>query len=135
MTTPKKRSATNRRPPQKATIDPARKRWVRTDNLEFVHYAVPDGEREGGEGANEGWGITHILSFFSKRGSKKVNLSIDLSEMTGEELIAVKQLVDVVFEEAQEVCEHRDRIVQEAFQNGEDTHYRLYRTVPKVVER
>lgn len=124
-----------RKPPRKSTIDPARKRWVRTDNVEFVHYAVPDGEREGGEGSLTGWGVTHVLSFFQKRGNQQRTFSVDLSEMTLQEVQAVKDMFDKVFAEAQKVCEHRDQLAREAYEDGDDSHYRLYRTVPKVVER
>jgi hypothetical protein len=116
------------------TIDPARKRWVRTESLEFVHYAVPDGERPKGEGSVPGWGISHMLTFIYKRG-KNAAPSIELTEMTVEELDAVKKMFDTVFAEAREVCAHRDRLAQEAFEDGDDSHFRLYRRVPDVVER
>lgn len=116
------------------TINHARKRWVRTDGIEYVHYAVPEGEREGGEGQLEGWGASHILSIIFKSGGGRVT-SIELSEMTVKEIDAVKELMDTVFAEAREVCEHRDTKAREAYEDGNDTHYRLYRTVPKVVER
>jgi len=107
---------------------------VRTDNFEFIHYATPDGEREGGEGSVKGWGVTHILGIFTKRFGAH-SMVIDLSEMTTQELDATKELLDVMFAEAHEVCEHRDQLAREAYEDGNDTHYRLYRTVPAMVDR
>lgn len=115
-------------------IDHARKRWVRTDGIEFIHYAVPEGTRKRGEGQLAGWGISHILSIIYKKGSVGT-ASFELTEMTLEELEAVKKLFDTVFDEAREVCELRDRLAQEAYEDGDDSHYRLYRTVPTMVER
>jgi hypothetical protein len=114
-------------------FDEARKRWVRVEGLEYVQYAVPAGERDRGEGARESWGVTHLLSIFSKRTSHK--FVTDLSEMTVAELDAVQEFLNTVFDEAREVCEHRDRLAREAFEDGDDSLARLYREVPRVVDR
>jgi hypothetical protein len=120
--------------PFKSTYDPARKRWVRTDSVEFVHYEVPEGERPGGEGSLPGWGPTHMLTLISKRGTNRV-FSMELSEMTAEELDATKEMLDKVFAEARPICEYRDKKAREAFDEGDDSHYRLYRQVPGIFER
>jgi hypothetical protein len=117
-----------------AKIGPHRKRWVRTDNIEFIHYEVPDGESEHGEGAREGWGETHSVSMIARRGNSYY-LTINLSEMTSEELLAIKDFFNKVFDEAQEICQRRDTLAREAYESGDDSDYRLYRSVPAVVER
>lgn len=118
----------------KAQMDPSRKRWLRTDGLQFVHYEIPDGEKDRGEGSVAGLGPSHVLAVVFLSNPKKP-LSIDFSMMSKAEIEATREFILSLLAEAQEVCEHRDKKAQEAFEDGDDSNYRLYRTIPKVVER
>jgi hypothetical protein len=85
-----------------------------------------------GEGADELLGPSHLL-LMQPRAAE--GLEIDLSELSLEEIDALALFLSLVLAEARESCAYRDKIAEEAFQNGSDTYYRIYRSVPTVVER
>jgi len=59
----------------------------------------------------------------------------DLTSLTEEELIALQELWTSAFEWALPVCQQRDKDAQNAFDNGDDSHIRIYRAVPQLVYR
>jgi len=115
-------------------MDKTLRRWVKTEGVDFLHYNVPNGEADYGEGQLEGWGNTHLIAFALNVDGGPIT-TLELTEMTKEEITEVKKFIDAVFAEAQEVCELRDRLAREAFEDGDDSHYRLYRVIPNMVER
>lgn len=125
-----------RRPAYKrGAVDPARKRWLRTEGVEFVQYERPAGEKEKGEGSQEEWGPTHVIAQAYLKGGNRRVFYLDLTEFTLEELEAVEQFYMAAFSDARDICELRDRLAQEAFDNGDDAYFRIYRQVPQLVER
>lgn len=124
-----------RRPPKSASINDSRRRWLTTDGHKFIHYEVPEGETEKGEGSLEGWGTTHTLTIISSLGSREKVMSIPLSEFTHEEIVAFQKFFNEVVDRARPVTELRDKKAREAFDEGDDSFYRLYRAVPRYTER
>ena len=59
----------------------------------------------------------------------------NLTSCTEEELVALKELIDTAFEWALPIVRERDKEAQDAFENGDDSHGRIYRQVPKLVYR
>ena len=60
---------------------------------------------------------------------------ISLTLMTAAELDVFKEFMDTAFERARPICELLDQRAQEAFENGDDSHVRLYRPEPKFFNR
>lgn len=60
---------------------------------------------------------------------------ISLTLMTADELAVFKEFMDTAFERARPICELLDQRAQEAFENGVDSHTRLYRPDPKFFNR
>lgn len=59
----------------------------------------------------------------------------NLTAMTEEELLLLKELIDLAFEWALPVVQNRDKEAADAFANGDDSHARIYRQVPQLVVR
>lgn len=62
-------------------------------------------------------------------------VSWNLTALTEEELVSLKHLFDTAFEWAKPYCIARDKEAQDALDNGDDSHSRIYRQVPKLVYR
>lgn len=62
-------------------------------------------------------------------------VSWNLTALTEEELLKTKELFDAAFEWALPVVQRRDKEAQDAFDNGDDSHARVYRAVPQLVFR
>lgn len=62
-------------------------------------------------------------------------LSWNLTACTEEELIALKHLWDTAIEWALPIARQRDKEAQDALNNGDDSHSRIYRAVPQLVYR
>jgi hypothetical protein len=59
----------------------------------------------------------------------------NLTACTEEELISLKHLFDTAIEWALPIARQRDKEAQDAFDNGDDSHSRIYRQVPQLVYR
>lgn len=62
-------------------------------------------------------------------------VSWNLTALTEAELVKLKQLFDLAFEWALPIVQRRDRKAQDAFDNGDDSHSRIYRDVQHLVVR
>lgn len=59
----------------------------------------------------------------------------NLTALTEDELISMKHLIDTAFAWALPIVQQRDKEASDAFENGDDSHSRIYRQVPKLVYR
>lgn len=75
-----------------------------------------------------------IRLFFPTPGSSR-NISWDLTGLTAEELIAMRQIFLDAFDWALPICRVRDKEAQDAFERGDDSYIRIYRAVPQLVYR
>jgi hypothetical protein len=62
-------------------------------------------------------------------------VSWNLTALTTEELDATKELIDHAFALARPYCVARDKEAKDAFAEGDDSHSRIYRSVPQLVYR
>jgi|SRR6266540_2161384 len=62
-------------------------------------------------------------------------VSWNLTACTEDELVAMKELFDTAFKWALPIVQERDQEAKDAFENGDDSHSRIYRAVPLVVYR
>lgn len=65
----------------------------------------------------------------------KRTMSVSLSDMTPEELNEFQKFVNLVIDRARPVTELREIKAKEAFDEGDDSYYRLYRPLPRYVDR
>lgn len=63
------------------------------------------------------------------------SVALYLSQMTTEELDALKQILNLAYERARVVTSERDRVAAEAAHNGDDSYIRRHRASPAVVIR
>ncbi len=59
----------------------------------------------------------------------------NFSALTHDELVNLKQLFDMLFDEVEPIVLARDREAQDAYENGDDSFARVYRSVPRLVVR
>lgn len=74
-----------------------------------------------------------IRVYFPARGGRP--LSINVTSMTEEELLHVAHFFKAVFEIALPLVRERDRMAQDAFNQGDDSFARNYRPVPRLIVR
>lgn len=60
---------------------------------------------------------------------------LNLTGCTEEELATLKTVIDMAFELAKPTTKLRDRIAQDAYDNGDDSFERVYRQLPLLVVR
>ncbi|MEU4066702.1 hypothetical protein AB0F25_30690 [Streptomyces wedmorensis] len=92
-------------------------------------------DEEGGEKPNElrpGDSVSVLVSTrYNPTGTKLI-----LTNMTHEELVALREIWEHAFDLAEPVVVERDRVAREAFERGDDSNERVYRAPPaKVVRR
>jgi hypothetical protein len=66
---------------------------------------------------------------------KRPPVSWNLTACTEEELNSIKHLFDTAFALALPIVRERDKEAQDALDNGDDSHSRIYRQVPQLVYR
>jgi hypothetical protein len=62
-------------------------------------------------------------------------MSYNLTALTHEELLAMRELFNFAFDLAEPVILLRDRIAQDAFDKGDDSFIRVYRQAPQLIIR
>lgn len=62
-------------------------------------------------------------------------ITYDLTALTHEEFLALKEFWERVFELVEPVVIERDRVAQDAYEAGDDSFARIYRQVPQLVFR
>lgn len=122
-TPPKQRPGFKRRPV--AQFSDTRESWVKTGSLDVVMYVNPHSpEGEVGE--------DHILTFVHPN---RRPLAVNLTGLTEEELNAVQMFLNRAFEQARPIIQERDKVADDAFDQGDDSFVRNYRRPPELVVR
>jgi hypothetical protein len=97
--------------------------WTRTQAGEAICYvALPDENESNPD-------LDRVTLTFTKNGR---HLSIDLTNLTHQELQALQTVIGMAIEIALPVCEELDDRAQKAKAKGDDTDSRLYRAVSKI---
>jgi hypothetical protein len=104
-----------------------RRAWLKTFIGQFILRIQPKDEDD-----KESYGDSVILVIPRPSGRP---VFLNLTNLTSQELSLMKQFFDTVFDLAEPLCAERDRIAQNAFDNGDDSHIRLYRSVPDLIVR
>lgn len=113
----------------------ARVGWSQVSGIETVVMMYPDkpNERDPEEHAyaqNEpGYSIRLMFMRYGR------NMSLALTSLTLDELVAFEEAVKLAISLARPVVELRDKAANEAFDEGNDSFARLYRAIPKVTVR
>lgn len=63
------------------------------------------------------------------------DVTLNLTAMTVEELDAFEQFITLILQTARPVCEERDKVAQDALDQGDDSHGRVYRQAPQFIVR
>lgn len=75
------------------------------------------------------------ISILVHQANRKYPSVINLTGSTVEELDALQDLFNSAFEWARPIAELRDKEARDAFEQGDDSHARYYRQLPKLVYR
>lgn len=76
----------------------------------------------------------HNITLGFTRGPDKYFINLTL--LTHAELQALKEILDLAFANAQDICIMRDKYAREAlYKDGDDSFTRLYRPVPELITR
>lgn len=67
--------------------------------------------------------------------ARRPTLHYNITALTEQELQNLKTLFDMLFEKALPVVQERDRVADDAFQRGDDSYKRLYRSLSRLVVR
>lgn len=84
-------------------------------------------------GDDSGSGSDVIL--FHPRPGRVPDVALNLSNLTAEELDAVEELLTTALKWARPVVERRDKEAKDAWDAGDDSYSRNYRSVPQLVFR
>lgn len=106
-------------------ISDTRTRWVLLGTTSVVLY-----ESEEPDDAGHFAGYPSVRLVFSRN---RERLSLLLTHYTAEEIRMLREFVNHALDLAEPLCEERDRIAREAFENNDDdTYIRLYRPTPQL---
>lgn len=105
--------------------------WVQTEPSHVTillgnQHELPDEERFD-------YGRDVVLEF--PRPGRIPNMYVNLTNMTEEELLAYKKLLETAIEWALPVVQRRDQEAQDAVEQGDDSVGRIYRPLPQLVFR
>lgn len=62
-------------------------------------------------------------------------MQYNLTALTKQELDWLRDLLNLACDLAEPIVEHRDKVAQDAFDNGDDSFARIYRQVPQLIVR
>lgn len=62
-------------------------------------------------------------------------VQMNLTSLTADELNMTREFYNLLFDLAEPIVQERDRVAQDAYDNGDDGFARIYREVPQVVVR
>lgn len=100
--------------------------WTKVQAGAFQLHVYPDADD-----ATEGFPTVHIVVPRPGRAPLRFNLTA----MTEAELKVLQKFWNMAFEMALPACRERDRIAQEAWDEGDDSHIRMYRDDPVLFVR
>lgn len=66
---------------------------------------------------------------------RRAATTLNLTALTGEELTALRTIIDHAFALAEPIVDELDQRAQEAHDNGDDSYSRLYRSLPALIIR
>lgn len=131
------RSGANRRTSPGDTVPEGRFAWAHffagaITVSEYDEVVVDEEGRERPNPHRPGKSISLMMaSSHARSGLKWI-----LTNFTHEELMALSEIFNLACDLAEPVVLERDRLAREAFENGDDSHERVYRSPPtKVVRR
>jgi hypothetical protein len=104
-----------------------RRAWLKTFVGQFILKISPREEDDPSEYGDSVWLV------IPRPNSRPVMLN--LTALTHEELKLTRQFFNAVFDIAEPLCMDRDKVAQDAFDQGDDSHIRLYRSVPELIVR
>ena len=115
-----------RRVDRKGAYVDERVAWVNTaiGQMVYMHYPEVPEQKEPGP---------TVKVLLPQQGARTVML--DFTHLTGEELDAVKQFFEMVFQAAEPIVRARDKVAEDAFAAGDDSFSRSYRQVPQFIVR
>lgn len=102
-----------------------RRAWLHVTGMEFVlllETNLADKERLD----------AHMLVRHAKA---KVGTMVCLTDLTMDELLAVKEFIEIALANAAPTVEERDREADTNYVKGDDTNRRIYRAVPRILIR
>jgi hypothetical protein len=76
-----------------------------------------------------------VLLYLRYRMNYTSTMYIDLTKLTEGELDAFKQMVLDTIELARPIVQHRDKVDQDNYNDGNDSDPRIYRQVPQLIRR
>ena len=116
--------------------------WLKTGIGQFIAYryekskAQLEAEAEVGEDLEAApddpeYGPSYVLVLPRGRGTMKYNFT----SMTEEELNLTRQFFNELFDLAEPIIKHRDKVAKDAAEAGDDTYVRNYRQAPQFIVR
>lgn len=102
-----------------------RRAWLHVTGMEMVLLLEANLKDEGRLDA-------HLLVRHAKA---QIGTMVCLSDLTMDELLAVREFIDIALTNAAPTVEERDRKADETYDQGDDADRRLYRAVPRILVR
>lgn len=106
--------------------------WIKTTRHQFVKLLIRENPPVGDYPPQ---GPSVIMFLPGRPNALREGYSINLTMMTEDELLAFKQFVSEITELALPVCQLRDKLAREDYEQGRDNYDRIYRSPPQVVTR
>lgn len=127
------RGSTNRvrssKPTTLGRFGEARESWVRVNATEFILYEYHAAD-EDDEGTFEYDDLPDVKLAIRLAGVRRP-ARVSLTAFRVDELDAFEKFITRAIEKARPVCAELDARAQKDFEDGDDTHARLYRPVPE----
>lgn len=102
-----------------------RRAWIHVHGMEMV-LLLQKNLDDGGKLDS------HLLVRHAKA---KVGTMVCLSDLTMDELMAVKEFIEIAIANTAPTVEERDQEAIESYDQGDDADRRLYRSVPRILTR
>lgn len=108
--------------------------WLKTAIGQFVamRYLDPTEDENGVTYEDNEIGPTYMM-ILPRPGAKPVKYN--LTALTLEELQLTRQFFNMLFDLAEPIVAHRDKVAQDAADEGDDSYARYYRVAPQLVVR
>lgn len=127
--TPEERGTWNRKNTAGKMLD-SRKAWVSLPKFDIILFVgEPEEERQVFNTD------TPPVRIEMRSPGKRYPTVVSLTLMTCDELDTFMEFMNHAYNRARPICELLDQRAQEAFENGDDSHTRLYRPEPKFFNR
>lgn len=121
-----------KKPPVFGKYTDARVAWV---DLGIYQTVIYDGESSGTYLITEREYDYDPIKLVIRKSRSKQQILVDLTFFTEEELNTFRSIVEKACDLAKPICQKLDQLAKEAYENGDDSFTRLYRSVPELHER